>query len=135
MWHRTTARGVLFLLLLWVSAGTAQAGPPPERIIFPVVGKVTYQDDFGDARGQGGHQGNDIMAPRRALAVAAELGCRTVAFPAISAGIYGWPLDDAARQAVAAVRSADAEHVQEVRFVLFGQEALAAFELALAEVG
>lgn len=74
VWHRTTARGVLFLLLLWVSAGTAQAGPPPERIIFPVVGRVTYQDDFGDPRGQGGHQGNDIMAPRRALAIAAEGG-------------------------------------------------------------
>ncbi len=74
VWHRTTARGVLFLLILWASAGTAHAGPPPERIIFPVVGKVTYQDDFGDPRGQGGHQGNDIMAPRRALAVAAEGG-------------------------------------------------------------
>ncbi len=61
------------------------------------------------------------------------LGARSVAFPAISAGIYGWPLDDAARQAVAAVRSTDVEHVQEVRFVLFGPEALAAFERALAE--
>ena len=74
VWHRTTARGVLFLLLLWALTGTAHAGEPPDRIIFPVVGKVTYQDDFGDARGQGGHQGNDIMAPRRALAVAAERG-------------------------------------------------------------
>jgi hypothetical protein len=74
VWHRTTARGVLFLLLLWALAGTAQAGEPPRRIIFPVVGKATYQDDFGDARAQGGHQGNDIMAPRRALAVAAEGG-------------------------------------------------------------
>jgi hypothetical protein len=74
VWHRTTARGVLFLLLLWALTGTAYAGAPPDRIIFPVVGKVTYQDDFGDARGQGGHQGNDIMAPRRALAVAAERG-------------------------------------------------------------
>jgi hypothetical protein len=74
VWHRTTARGTLFLLLLWVLTGTAYAGTPPERIIFPVVGKVTYQDDFGDARAQGGHQGNDIMAPRRALAVAAEAG-------------------------------------------------------------
>ena len=74
VWHRTTARGILFLLLLWVLAGTAHAGEPPDRIIFPVVGKVSYQDDFGDARAQGGHQGNDIMAPRRALAVAAEAG-------------------------------------------------------------
>jgi hypothetical protein len=74
VWHRTTARGVLFLLLLWALAGTAHAGEPPERIIFPVVGKVTYQDDFGDARGQGAHQGNDIMARRRARIVAAERG-------------------------------------------------------------
>jgi O-acetyl-ADP-ribose deacetylase len=66
------------------------------------------------------------------LRVADGLGARTVAFPAISAGVYGWPLDDAARQAVAGVRSVTVEHVQEVRFVLFGDEALAAFEAALA---
>jgi O-acetyl-ADP-ribose deacetylase len=68
------------------------------------------------------------------LRVADGLGARTVAFPAISAGVYGWPLDDAARQAVVAVRSAAVEHVREVRFVLFSQEALAAFETALSEV-
>ena len=68
------------------------------------------------------------------LQVADELGARSVAFPAISAGVYGWPLDDAARQAVAGVRAASShvEHVREVRFVLFGDEALAAFEAALA---
>jgi O-acetyl-ADP-ribose deacetylase len=66
------------------------------------------------------------------LRVADGLGARTVAFPAISAGVYGWPLDDAARQAVAGVRSASVEHVREVRFVLFSDEALAAFEQALA---
>jgi O-acetyl-ADP-ribose deacetylase (regulator of RNase III) len=66
--------------------------------------------------------------------VADGLGARTVAFPAISAGVYGWPLDDAGRQAVAGVRSVSVEHVQEVRFVLFSDEALRAFELALAEL-
>ena len=66
------------------------------------------------------------------LRVADDLGARTVAFPAISAGVYGWPLDDAARQAVAAVRAAEVEHVQEVRFVLFDDRALAAFEAALS---
>ena len=66
------------------------------------------------------------------LRVADELGARTVAFPAISAGVYGWPMDDAARQAVAAVRSARVDHVTEVRFVLFSAEALAAFEAALS---
>jgi O-acetyl-ADP-ribose deacetylase len=67
------------------------------------------------------------------LRLADGLGARTVAFPAISAGVYGWPLDDAARQAVAGVCSALVEHVQEVRFVLFSDEALAAFEAALAD--
>ena len=66
------------------------------------------------------------------LRLADGLGARTVAFPAISAGIYGWPVDDAARQAVAGVHSVDVEHVVEVRFVLFSPEVLAAFEQALS---
>ncbi|MCW2698714.1 MAG: Appr-p processing domain protein [Blastococcus sp.] len=70
---------------------------------------------------------------RSSLQVADELGARTVAFPAISAGIYGWPMDDAARQAVAGVRSAAVEHVGDVRFVVFDDEALAAFEAALSD--
>jgi O-acetyl-ADP-ribose deacetylase len=70
---------------------------------------------------------------RSSLQVADELGARTVAFPALSAGIYGWPMDDAARQAVAAVRSAVVEHVQDVRFVLFDDRALGAFEVALSD--
>jgi O-acetyl-ADP-ribose deacetylase len=67
------------------------------------------------------------------LRVADGLGARSVAFPAISAGVYGWPLEDAAVQAVAGVRSVAAplEHVVEVRFVLFSDDALAAFEVAL----
>jgi O-acetyl-ADP-ribose deacetylase len=81
--------------------------------------------------------GQDRSAVLRAcytesLRVADGLGARTVAFPAISAGIYGWPLEDAAVQAVAGVRAAEVEHVQEVRFVLFGDAALAAFEAALS---
>lgn len=43
-------------------------------IVFPLIGKVVYRDDFGDARGQGPHQGNDIVAPRRTPVVAAEAG-------------------------------------------------------------
>jgi O-acetyl-ADP-ribose deacetylase (regulator of RNase III) len=65
------------------------------------------------------------------LRVADGLGARSVAFPAISAGVYGWPIEDAARQAVAGVRAASVEHVQEVRFVLFSDESLTAFEAAL----
>ena len=56
----------------------------------------------------------------------------TVAFPAISTGAYGYPLDEAARVAIESIRSADTE-VREVRFVLFGHQAYAAFERALVD--
>ena len=65
-----------------------------------------------------------------ALRVADELGARTVAFPAISTGAFGYPLEEAAAAAVRAVRGADTR-VEEVRFVLFGREAFDAFERAL----
>jgi O-acetyl-ADP-ribose deacetylase (regulator of RNase III) len=63
---------------------------------------------------------------RSALQVADQLGARSVAFPAISAGIYRWPIDDAAHIAVDTVKSTDTT-VTEVRFVLFGPEAYRAF--------
>jgi len=65
------------------------------------------------------------------LRVADELGARTVAFPAISTGVYGYPLDDAAAVAIAAVREASTE-VEEVRFVLFSRTAFDAFSRALS---
>jgi O-acetyl-ADP-ribose deacetylase len=64
------------------------------------------------------------------LRVADELGARTVAFPAVSTGVYRWPVHDAARIAVQAVRAADTQ-VEEARFVLFTREALDAFEAAV----
>ena len=64
------------------------------------------------------------------LRVADELGARTVAFPAISTGAFGYPLEEAAAVAVRAVGGADTQ-VEEVRFVLFGREAFDAFERAL----
>jgi O-acetyl-ADP-ribose deacetylase (regulator of RNase III) len=66
------------------------------------------------------------------LRVADELGARTVAFPAISTGIYGYPLDEAAPVAIGAVRDAKTD-VEEVRFVLFGRDAYEAFERALGD--
>ncbi|MEV6503176.1 O-acetyl-ADP-ribose deacetylase [Streptomyces prunicolor] len=63
---------------------------------------------------------------RESLRVADELGARTVAFPAVSAGIYGWPMDDAARIAVETVRAAETS-VDEVTFVLFDEAAFEAF--------
>jgi O-acetyl-ADP-ribose deacetylase (regulator of RNase III) len=67
------------------------------------------------------------------LRVADALGARSVAFPAISAGVYGWPIEDAAAQAVAGVRAFQPQHVTEVRFVLFDDRALEAFERALSD--
>ncbi|AEM80383.1 O-acetyl-ADP-ribose deacetylase [Streptomyces violaceusniger] len=67
---------------------------------------------------------------RESLRVADELNALTVAFPAVSTGVYRWPLDDAARIALTTVRDADTA-VTEARFVLFDQRAYDAFETAL----
>src|SRR4051794_14789080 len=63
---------------------------------------------------------------REALRKADEIGARTVAFPAVSAGIYGWPINDAARIAVATVRETPSD-IAEARFVLFSRDAYDAF--------
>ncbi|MEU6391620.1 O-acetyl-ADP-ribose deacetylase [Streptomyces sp. NPDC046939] len=64
---------------------------------------------------------------RESLRVAAGLGARTVAFPAISTGIYGWPLEDGARIAVETVRASAPVEIEEVRFVVFDARARTAF--------
>ena len=72
----------------------------------------------------------------RSLDVAADLGATSVAFPAVSAGVYGWDGDEVAHVAVRAVHAwaADGDRaVEEVRFVLFSRRVLEAFEVALAE--
>jgi len=68
----------------------------------------------------------------RSLEVADQVGAGAVAFPAISTGVYGYPLPDAARVAIGATR-ASGSRVEEVRFVLFDEPAHVAFESALAE--
>jgi O-acetyl-ADP-ribose deacetylase (regulator of RNase III) len=94
------------------------AGRLPARWVIHTVGPVYAKSE----------DRSDLLASayRESLRVADELGAATVAFPAISAGIYGWPMDDAARIAVTTVRSADTS-VREVIFVLFGQDAYDAF--------
>jgi peptidase M23-like protein len=74
--HRTTARGLLVLLLLSLVGGGLARGATRAvpRIMFPVVGPAQYIDDFGAPRAGGSHQGVDIMAPKKALAVATEAG-------------------------------------------------------------
>jgi O-acetyl-ADP-ribose deacetylase (regulator of RNase III) len=66
-----------------------------------------------------------------ALRLAESLGARTLAMPAVSTGAFGWPLEDAARIAVAAVRETPTS-LAEARFVLFDRRALRAFEAAWA---
>ncbi|MGW5024679.1 macro domain-containing protein, partial [Streptomyces albidoflavus] len=68
---------------------------------------------------------------REALRVAGELGARTVAFPALSTGVYRWPLEDAARIATETVRATPTS-VEEVRFVLFDDRA---YEVFAARIG
>ncbi|MCZ7587286.1 MAG: M23 family metallopeptidase [Gaiella sp.] len=82
--HRTTARGVSLLILTALVAAavvaTAGAAPKPglidgKPIVFPLIGSYAYSMNYGDARGQGSHQGIDIeRVPWRTPAVAAEAG-------------------------------------------------------------
>ena len=75
--RRLTPRGAILILFAFLltaaGASTAAAGNVP-TLVFPILGQAQYTDDFGDPRGQGAHEGNDILAPRRALALAAEAG-------------------------------------------------------------
>ncbi|MFJ1865949.1 O-acetyl-ADP-ribose deacetylase [Streptomyces sp. NPDC101733] len=98
------------------------AGRLPAAHVIHTVGPVWSRDEDRSA----------LLAScyRESLRVADELGSRTVAFPAISTGVYGWPIDDGARIAVETVRAADTA-VEEVRFVLFDAKAYAAFEAAV----
>jgi O-acetyl-ADP-ribose deacetylase (regulator of RNase III) len=97
------------------------AGDLPARWVIHTVGPVYGRADR-DA---------ELLAAchRDVLRVADELGARTVAFPAISTGAFGYPVAEAARVAIAAVRAARTS-VEEVRFVLFDDPSLAAFERA-----
>ncbi len=70
----------------------------------------------------------------QSLRVADEVGAETVAFPAISTGVYGYPVDEAAPVAIEAIRNAET-NVREIRFVLFDERTRNAFQDALATVG
>jgi hypothetical protein len=84
--RRLTTRGALLILFAFLltaaGASAAPAGKVP-TLVFPVLGESSFIDDFGDARAQGFHGGNDIMAPRWAPVIAAEAG--TVKFWTTSA--------------------------------------------------
>jgi O-acetyl-ADP-ribose deacetylase (regulator of RNase III) len=98
------------------------AGMLPARWVIHTVGPVYSKREDRSALLASCHT--------ESLRVADELGARTVTFPAISTGVYRYPLDEAASVAIAAVRTADTA-VREVRFVLFGRDAHRAFERAI----
>lgn len=85
-----------------------------------------------------GEQEDALLAScyRESILLAAELGCARIAFPSISTGIFGFPLDRAARVALGAIVAAlaDRADVAEVRMVCFSAEDLAVYESALAEM-
>jgi O-acetyl-ADP-ribose deacetylase (regulator of RNase III) len=107
-------------------AGWTTAGRLPARWIIHVVGP-NYN---------AGQRDPELLAScyREALRIADELGARSIAFPAVSAGIYGWPLESAAEIAVNTVASTR-HAVADVRFVLLFQEVYDAFAAALAARG
>ena len=104
------------------------AGELAARYVIHTVGPVW--------RG-GEHDEDELLASchRRSLEVAAQLGCRTVAFPAISTGVYGFPVARAARIAIGTTADElDARPaIEQVTFVLFGRDAYAEFDAALHE--
>src|SRR5215218_9127587 len=101
------------------------AGRLPVKHVIHAVGPIWHG---------GGHGEPELLAAchRRAIELAAAHDCRVVAFPAISTGVYGYPLDAAAHVALAATAAALERHpgVQEARFWLFGPPALEAFTAA-----
>ncbi len=99
-------------------AVATSAGRLPARWVIHTVGPVYSRSEDRSATLASCYQ--------ESLRVADELGAASVAFPAVSAGVYGWPMEDAARVAVGAVRAA-ATSVGIVTFVRFSDDALAAF--------
>jgi len=103
-------------------AGWTTAGRMPARWVIHVVGP-----NFS-----AGERDRSLLTScyRNALRLADELGARTLAFPLVSAGIYGWPKDDAIAAAVDTLRGTDTA-VAEARIVAFGRQAFEAVSAAL----
>ena len=101
------------------------------RYVIHTVGPVWHGGNHGEA-------GLLASAYTESLKVASERGLRTVSFPSISTGAYGYPLQEAARVALDAVMSFLAKNkdssVKEVTFVLFGRDAMDAYGTTLTEI-
>ncbi len=102
----------------------------PARFVIHAVGP-RYRD--------GRHDEPDLLARcyRNSLTLAVEHGVRTIAFPAISCGIYGYPIPDAARIATDTVSAflAQDRTIEQVIFACFGADVLGAFHSAVASSG
>ena len=101
----------------------------PARYVIHTVGPVWQSGSKGEP---------EILAScyRKSLELAAANGVRTIAFPGISTGVYGYPLEAATRVALTTVKRclADLPGIEEVRFVTFGEQATAVAERVLAEL-
>jgi O-acetyl-ADP-ribose deacetylase (regulator of RNase III) len=106
-------------------AKATSAGNLPARYVIHTVGPVWQGGDLGE---------DELLASchRRSLEVAADLGCRTVAFPAISTGVYRFPVERAAKIALQTTREELDRRppIERVTFVLFSDEHRGAFERA-----
>jgi O-acetyl-ADP-ribose deacetylase (regulator of RNase III) len=110
------------------SAVVSEAGDLPATWVIHAVGPIWRGGAAGEA---------DLLASayRTSLRLAAEHGARTVSLPAISCGIYGYPVDRAARIAIDTVRDVLATEpgsIEQVRFVLFSQGTYDVFEAAVS---
>jgi O-acetyl-ADP-ribose deacetylase (regulator of RNase III) len=132
--HRSAGPGLLeeCRRLGGCETGDAKAtsgGNLPARHVIHTVGPV-WQD--------GEHGEEDLLAAchRRSLGLAAELGCRTVAFPAISTGVYRFPIERAATVALRTTLEELERHpqIERVTFVLFSDEHHRVFEQALEDI-
>jgi O-acetyl-ADP-ribose deacetylase len=110
-------------------AAATKGGRLSAKYVIHAVGPV-YQ---GGGRGEA-----EVLAScyRESLRVADELKLKSIAFPAISTGIFGYPLDEAARVALQAVSATlpALQHVKSVRFVLFDDNAMSAFTRAAEDI-
>jgi O-acetyl-ADP-ribose deacetylase len=111
------------------SAVISAAGKLSAQFVAHAVGPVWHGGVLGEARLLAG-------ALRRALELAVEHDCRSVAMPALSTGVYGYPMAEAAQVSLGVVGEflRDEQQPELVRFVLFGPEALAAFSATLSQM-
>jgi O-acetyl-ADP-ribose deacetylase (regulator of RNase III) len=109
------------------SAVVTSAGNLPARYVFHTVGPIYGNQEQDDA---------ELLAScyRKCLALAEEREVRTISFPAISTGVYGYPMEEAARIAIGEVKAhfeKPGAHIERVIFVVFGKAAYRIYQSVL----